>query len=435
MIMSRRGLWHNPNFLCLWTGETVSMIGSAVTELALPLTAIVLLHATSWQLGMLLALQSASTAGLSLFVGVWSDRVRRRPLMMAADIGLALTVASVPLALVFGWLSMAWLYVAAVLTGALNTLFLSGLQGFFPQIVPAQDLAGANGRMEGSRIFAQLIGPGLAGALIQVFQAPFALLVDAASFLASALGIGVIRHREAPRPTNRAQQTMWRDIGEGMRLTFSHPLLRSSLLVTMIFNFFAPMLNAQFILFAVRDLGLTPLLIGFGIFAASSCTLLTAFLTGTITKRLGMGSTIVLATLLIGSGWLLASLLQRSWGGLPVIMGMLVLSITVANSGDVLYNINASTLRQLVTPDHLRGRVSASMRVFVMGAQPLGALIGGVVGTAFGVRVALWCAAGGFFLGFVAAFLAATQAAPGSCTSSRSGNTRGWAGEDCVQEQ
>lgn len=312
--MSRRGLWHNFNFLCLWTGETISMIGSAVTQLALPLTAIVLLHATPWQMGMLLAVQAASTAGLSLFAGAWSDRVRRRPLMIAADIGLAAMVASVPLALVLGWLSMGWLYVAAVLTGACDTLFTAGFQGFFPQLVPAEDLAGANGRMEGSRIFAQLIGPGLAGVLIQVFQAPFALLVDAASFLASALGLGVIRHRETPHPAGSAHGSVWRDIGEGMHLTFGHPLLRASLLVTVIFNFFAPMLNAQFILFAVQDLGLTPLLIGFGIVGASSCTLLTAFLTGVITKRLSMGPTLVLATLFISSGWLVASVLQRSWG-------------------------------------------------------------------------------------------------------------------------
>jgi MFS family permease len=401
--MARRGLWRNPNFLFLWTGETVSMIGSAVTNLALPLTAILLLHATPWQLGILLALQAASTAGLSLFAGAWSDRVRRRPLMMAADIGLALMVASVPLALVFGWLRIEWLYIAAVLTGAFDTLFTAGLQGFFPQIVPTEDLAGANGRMEGSRIFAQLIGPGLAGALIQAFQAPFALFVDAASFLVSALGIGAIRHHETPHPAIGEKHNLWREISEGMRLTFGHPLLRASLLVTVIFNFFAPMLNAQFILFAVRDLGLSPLLIGFGVMGASVCTLLTALLTGAITKRLGMGPTLVLATLFISSGWLLASLLQRSWGGLPLLMGLLMLGITVANSGDVLYNINAVTLRQLVTPDHLRGRVGASMRVFILGAQPLGALIGGVVGTTFGVRGALLCAAGGFFLGFLAA--------------------------------
>jgi MFS family permease len=399
--MQRHGLWHNRDFLSLWSGETVSFIGSSVTGLALPLTAILLLHATPWQLGVLLALKAASTAGLSLFAGAWSDRVRRRPLMMAADVGRALLVAAVPVALLLGWLRIEWLYVTAVLTGSLDTLFSSAYQGFFPNIVAEEDLADANGRMEGSRIFAQLVGPGLAGALIQAFQAPFALFVDATSFLVSALGIGVIRHREAPHIASNERNNLWREIGEGMHLMFGQPLLRASLLVMVIFNFFAPMLNAQFVLFAVGDLGLTPLWLGLAVVAASTLSLATAFLTGPITRRLGIGPTMVLATLLISLGWLLASSLQRSW---VMLLPLLIASVAIGNSGDVLHNINASTLSQRLTPDRLRGRVGASMRVFILGAQPLGALIGGVVGTAFGVRFALFCAAGGFFLGFLAAF-------------------------------
>jgi predicted MFS family arabinose efflux permease len=177
------------------------------------------------------------------------------------------------------------------------------------------------------------------------------------------------------------------------------------------------MLNAQLVLFAVRDLGLTPLMLGVGIVAASVFSLCTAFVTGAITKWLGMGRTMVLATLLISIGWLVTPLLQRSWGA---VLPLLMLSVAVANSGDVLININASTLRQLLTPDHLRGRVSASMRVFILGAQPLGALIGGLLGAEFGVRLTLFCAAGGFFLGFLAAFfspLRKLREAPAPVTS------------------
>ncbi|HKD75316.1 MAG TPA: MFS transporter [Ktedonobacterales bacterium] len=405
--MHRRGLWHNRAFLSLWAGETVSMIGSAVTELALPLTAILLLHATPWQLGVLLALETVATAGLSLFVGAWSDRVRRRPLMIAADIGRALLVASVPVALVLGWLRIEWLYAVAVLIGALDALFSSAYQGFFPNIVPEEDLVGANGRLEGSRNFAQIIGPGLAGALIQAFQAPFALFIDAASFLASAFSVAMIRGAEVNRPARGKRGNLWREIGQGLSMTFGQPLLRTMLIVVVIFNFFAPMLNAQLALFAVRVLGLTPLLLGLQIVAVGMCGVLAAFITGAVTKRLGMGPTMVLATLLISSGWLSVATLQRSW---PATLLLMILGASVGTTGDVLININAATLRQLLTPDHLRGRVGATMRLFILGAQPLGALIGGVVGATFGVRAAIFCAGGGFFLGFLAAFFSPLRA-------------------------
>jgi predicted MFS family arabinose efflux permease len=184
-------------------------------------------------------------------------------------------------------------------------------------------------------------------------------------------------------------------------MTLGQPLLRSLLIVVVIFNFFAPMLNAQFALFAVRLLGLTPLLLGLQIVVVGVCGVLAAFITGAVTKCLGMGPTMVLATLLISSGWLLVATLQRSWA---TTLPLMILGASIGTTGDVLININAATLRQLLTPDHLRGRVGASMRLFILGAQPLGALLGGVVGAMFGVRAAIFCAAGGFFLGFLSAF-------------------------------
>jgi MFS family permease len=401
-MKSQSGLNRNSAFLSLWTGETISQIGSAVTMLALPLTAIILLHAAPWQLGLLIALQSASVAGVILFAGVWSDRVRRRPLMIGADIGRAALMASIPLAFALGILRIEWLYAVIVLDGALDSIFGTAYQAFLPTVVPERDLAAANGRLEGSRVFAQVIGPGLAGALIQIFQAPFALLADAASFLVSALGIGAIRRKEARPAAVEGNRSMWREIGQGLQFTFTNPLLRAALFTTIIFNFFAPMLNAQAVLFAVRDLGLSPLTIGLWMVIASVGGVLAAFFVGGISRRLGSGVTMVLATFLISSGWLIVPFVQRSWAVL--VLPLLVIGTAIGTIGDVLYNVNSATLRQTLTPDRLRGRVTASIRVFIFGAQPLGAIAGGVIGSVLSVRLALLCAGGGFFLGFLCAF-------------------------------
>ena len=319
--------------------------------------------------------------------------------MIAADIGRAALMASIPLALVLHVLRMPWLYAVILLDGALDSVFSTAYQAFLPTIVVEDNLAAANGRLEGSRVFAQVVGPGLAGALIQILQAPFALLADAASFMVSALGITMIG-READNPTvPAADSTIWREIRQGLRYTFAHPLLRAALFTTIIFNFFAPMLNAQIVLFAVRDLGLSPLLIGLWIVIASLGGVAAAFFVGGISRRLGSGTTMVLATFLISCGWLIVPLIQRSWTAL--ILPLLVVGTAIGTIGDVLYNVNSATLRQMVTPDHLRGRVSASIRVFIFGAQPLGAIAGGIIGSVFSVRLALFCAGGGFFLGFL----------------------------------
>lgn len=405
--MQRQGLRRNSAFMTLWTGESISLIGSSVTTLALPLTAIMLLHASPWQLGALIAVKSAASALASLFVGVLSDRVRRRPLLIIADIGQAVLLVAIPLALVLGQLRIEVLYVVAALVGAFAALFSTAYQAYLPSIVPADDLVAANGRLEGSRVFAQVIGPGLAGALIQVLRAPFALLVDAASFLVSALSIGLIRTVEVRQVRLAARSNLWCDIGQGLRHIFGQPLLRAELIVVVIFNFFAPMLNAQLALFAIRDLGLTPLLLGLGIIVASVCGVLASLVTGAISKRLGVGPTIVLATLLISLGWLIVPTLQRSW---EFALPSLALGAAIGTTGDVLFNINSATLVQVLTPDHLRGRVGASMRVFILGGQPIGALVGGAIGVAFGVRVALLCAGCGFLLGCAAAFFSPIRA-------------------------
>lgn len=393
-----RSLWRQGDFMKLWIGETISLAGSAVTELALPLTAILLLRASPFQLGLLLALNSGAAAAFGLFAGAWSDRARRRPLMIVADVGRALLMGAIPLAALLGVLRIEELYLITVCVGALNSLFSAAYQGFLPMLVRREQLVPANSRFEGSRVLAQVLGPGISGALIQLFTAPFAIVVDALSFLASGLCVWLIRD---PQPRERAASRhahLWREIGEGLRFVWTQPLIRPLLVTAVIFNLAAPILNAQVTLFATRELGISPLLLGLGFVVAGACGVLASIITGTVSARLGVGRTMTVATGLIFAGWLLVPFVH---GAMLVVMTLFAFGASVGTMGDVLFNINSASLRQAVVPDRLQGRVSASMRVLILGVQPLGALVGGALGEQIGLRPTLVIAALGFGAGFL----------------------------------
>lgn len=391
-------LWRQGDFMKLWVGETISLTGSAVTELALPLTAILLLHATSFQLGLLLALNSGAAAAFGLFAGAWSDRVRRRPLMMLADVGRALLMGAVPAAAFLGVLRIEELYLVTACAGALDSLFSSAYQGFLPTLVRREQLVPANSRFEGSRVLAQVLGPGLSGALVQVFTAPFAILVDALSFLASGLCVWLIRDPQPKAPAVSRRASLWREIGEGLRFVWTQPLIRPLLVTSVLFNLAAPILNAQVTLFATRGLGISPLLLGLGIVVAGVSGVLASIVTSTVSAHLGVGRTMTLATGLTFAGWLIVPFVH---GAVLVAVTLFALGASVGTVGDVFFNINAASLRQAVVPDRLRGRVSASIRVLILGVQPLGALVGGVLGEQIGLRPTLLIAVLGFGLGFL----------------------------------
>jgi len=393
-------LWRHAGFMTLLTGQTISLVGSEVSALALPLTAVLVLNADPAQMGILRAVEYAPAALFGLFVGVWIDRIRRRPVLILADLGRGLLLGSIPLALLLGVRQMSYLYAVGFLVGALSIFFAVAYQAYLPSLVQREALVQANSRLEASSSVARILGPGLSGALVQLLTAPVAILADAASFFVSALFMLFIR---APEPRSAQQPTdMWRAIGEGLRLALGHPLLRRMLVTSAIFNLFAAILNSQFVLYATRDLHVSPLGIGAIGGVSSVFGLLMAMLAGWIGARLGMGRAIVVATLLIGGGWLILPLAQ----GTPTFVVPLIAGgASLAAMGDALYNVNAVSLRQLVTPQALQGRVSASVRVVIWGLQPLGALAGGALGEVIGLRATLLLTAGGFLLGFAFALL------------------------------
>lgn len=394
-------LWRHPDFLKLWTGQTLSLVGSQVTQLALPLTAILTLRATPFQMGVLRAVQYAPALLIGLFAGAFIDRLRRRPILMAADAGRALLLGSIPLAAVLGALSFGYLYGVAFLVGVLTVVFEVAYLAYLPNLVRREQLVDANGRLEASSSVAQISGPGLAGVLIQLLTAPVAIAADAASFLVSVFFLGLVRAPETapPRPQ---QRHLWREIGEGLRFVLRHPILRATLMSSGITNFFAAILNSLGVLYLTRELGIGPAGIG-GIFLVGSVGgLAGAVVAGRVARRLGLGPTIMAAMLLIGLGAVAWPLVH---GAPAVTIPLLTIGVSVGAIGDSFYNIGVVSLRQALIPDRLQGRASASLRFVIWGAQPFGALLGGVLGEVLGLRLALGVAAGGFLLAFVSLVL------------------------------
>ncbi|MGZ3582034.1 MAG: MFS transporter [Ktedonobacterales bacterium] len=400
MATKPHSLWRHPAFMTLLTGQTISLIGSEVSELALPLTAVLVLNANPAQMGILRALEYAPAALFGLFAGVWIDRIRRRPVLILTDLGRGLLLGSVPLALFLGVRQIGYLYVVAFFVGLFSIFFAVAYQAYLPSLVQRESLVEANGRLEASRSVAGIVGPGLSGTLVQVLTAPAAILVDAVSFFISALFMLFIRVPEPSMTWRRS--SVWRDIGDGLRLTLGHPLLRITLITSSIFNLFAGILNSQYVLYATRDLHILPLQLGAIGVASSMCGLLMAVLAGRLGTRFGIGRMIVVATFLIGAGWLVLPLVH----GTPQLATLLIVAGTSCGAmGDALYNVNAVTLRQLRTPSALQGRVSASTRAIIWGLQPVGALAGGTLGITIGLRYTLLITAAGFLVGFLFAFL------------------------------
>lgn len=402
MLPPRTTLWRHSEFMKLWVGESISVFGSMITGLALPITAAVLLKATPGEMGILGAAGSAPFLLIGLFAGVWVDRLRRLPILISADIGRALLLILVPLLWLVGELRIEYLYVIEFLVGVMTVFFDVSYQSFLPALVTREHLVEGNSKLEISRSTAQIAGPGLAGLLIQVAGAPIAMALDAVSFLISAVFLGLIRTKEpAPQqPTQR--RSIWHEIGEGLGVVFGNRLLRSIAGCTGTFNLFSSMMGAVFVLYLTQNLQLQPAVLGIIFAAGAPGALLGALISPRVTGWLGLGPTIVWASFIAGLSAFLIPLAESSWARpLVVLVPLLVISQFVPVLGNVIYNINQVSLRQTLTPDRLLGRMNASMRFLVWGTMPIGSLIGGALGELIGLRSTLVVSA----IGTTAAFL------------------------------
>lgn len=389
-------LWRHGPFLRLWTGQTISLIGSQVTLLALPLTAVLALRASPFQMGVLRAVQYAPALLIGLFAGVYIDRMRRRPILMAADFGRALLLGSIPVAAALSALSIGYLDGVAFLVGCLSVIFEAAYLAFLPALVGREQLVDANGKLAASDSVSRVVGPGLAGLLVQILTAPVAIVADAVSFVVSVVFLRLI-HLDEPRqaPSRRA---LWPEIREGLRFVLGHPLLRATLVSSGVTNFFSAIFNALFVLYAVRRLGLNAAGIGFIFLIGGLVGLSAAMVAGRLARRVGLGPVMTLGMLLIASG---GGVIVAVTAGGAVTLVLLACAEALGAAGDAFYNVTVVSLRQSLTPDRLLGRVGASARFIVWGAQPFGALLAGVLGQTLGLRPTLAIAAGGWLLAFL----------------------------------
>ena len=382
-----KGLWQNKDFVKIWSGQTISNFGSGITSIALPLTAVLVLSATPAQMGILSALESVSVLVFGLLAGVWVDRLRRRPILITADIGRALVLGSIPLAALLGVLHLAQVYIVAALTGILTVFFNVADEAFLPSLLPQDQLVEANSKLGISDSLAEISGPASAGPLVQLFGAPLALFFDALSFLLSALSIGLVRTPE-PQPTPpKRRQSIWRESSEGLRMIRDNALLRSLAISAMLFNFFGNFIGTLYVLYIVREVHAAPLVIGFFVATGGISALVGAIFAQRVIQRIGPGPAVGAMLTLYGLTGLLLPLAHDPLG---VAIALLFTSQLLGDASVSIYSIAEVSLRLAIIPNAFLGRVNASMQFLTQGVGPAAAILAGIVGTVIGLRLTIF---------------------------------------------
>ncbi len=386
-------LWRHRDFLLLWLGQSVSRLGDQFTGLAIPVIAVFVLGAQPVEMGILGAAGSLPFLLFGLLVGVWVDRRQRRSVLILADLGrggMILTIALLGLARL---LNMATLYAFSFVIGILTVFFDVAYQAYLPALVDRKQLVDANSKLETSNTLANTGGPALAGAVIQFFQAAVAMLFDAASFFFSAITLIAIRKREAT-PDASQRRSVLAEIAEGLKVVLGDRRLRHIAACTAWSNFFSNAIFAALLILYLKDfLGFDPLALGF-LFAISSIGGIVGAVTASrVAKRIGVGPAIILGGVMFG----LAPLPLPFVAG-PLAFAAIAAMFFVSFIGNLYYNINQVSYRQAIVPLRLQGRLNATMRTIVWGTLPVGALAGGFLGDAIGLRSAIMVLlAGGAF--------------------------------------
>lgn len=380
-----RGLWQQPEFMKLWTGQTISRVGSHIGGGALRFTAILVLGATPFQLSLLTAAGMVPALLIGLMVGVWVDRLRRRPILIAADLGRSLLLVSIPLAYVLNVLRIEQLYIVAGLVGVLTIWFDVAYHAFLPVVVPREDLVEGNSKLGMSDSVAEIAGPPMGGTLVQILSAPFAILLDAFSFLCSAVAIAAMQTSEPPAPVPDEYVGLRQELVSGLWVVRRDRVLWAMFVAISLQNLAGGIIGVLYDLYLLRELGMSPAIVGLTVGVGGVGTLAGAFLAQPMVERFGVGRAIVGGALISSVASLLLPLAHGPLGvSLPMIL--------VGQASDVagaIFFINALSLRQAITPDNLLGRVNASFSFATTTAGLLGTLAGGLLGKALGLRTGL----------------------------------------------
>jgi MFS family permease len=378
------GLWRNRDFALFWGGQTIGDLGTAVSGVVLPLIAVTTLDASPFAVGAVAAAVWLPWLLVGLPAGAWVDRLPYRPVLVACDLVRMVLIGSVPVAAAAGALGLAQLYVVAFGTGVATVFFQVAYQAYLPTLVDRDDLPEGNAKLQGSESVALVGGPGLGGLLSQLMRAPYALVVDAASYLVSAVTLLAIRTREAPRPAT-AREPLRREIVEGARYVRADPLLRVLTVAPAAGNPFFAGVNALAVLFLVRTVGVRPGVAGLLLAAGSVGGIVGAVLARRVARAVGTARALWLPMALTAPAALLVPLTEDG-----VRLACFVVGIFVLEAGVLIYNVTIVAWRQAYVPPALLGRVVATMRFLLFGTIPLGGLLGGALAGWIGVREAMW---------------------------------------------
>ena len=389
----------HPDFRRLWLGESVSQFGTQVSQLALPLVAILVVHASTFEVGMLTAVESLGFLVVGLPAGAWVDRMRFRNVLIVNDLIRVAAIGSVPLAAALHVLSIGQLYVVALVAGVATVFFDVAYQSYLPELIGRDDLVEGNSLLTASESLAQVAGPGLGGALVQALTAPYAVLVDAVSFLWSAAWVGSITARTPRRPPH-PNPNLVREIGEGVRFVLGNRILRAIAACTGTANLFSSMAFAVFYVLLARQLHVAPGIIGLIMSTSAIGGIVGAALANRIAARLGQGPTIWRASAFGAPLGFVAPFVQHNWSLVLLAAAQVLWWGTV-----VVYNVSQVSFRQALCPPRLLGRMNATMRFLVWGTMPVGAALGSVLGATIGVRQTLLVAAIGGALAFLPVYL------------------------------
>lgn len=362
------------------------MLGSQVTYLAVPLLAALTLDASPFEMGLLGTAATVPNLLVGLAAGVWADRVRRRPILIGADIARSVLLLTIPIAWSLDFLTLWQLYAVLLVAGTCTTFFDVAYVSYLPSLVARSDLVSANAKLEASRSIATSAGPALAGWLVQVLSAPVAIGIDALSHLVSASLIRMIRTSEAPPSHHRHSGGVRREVRDGLAILWHDPLLRPIAIASMLYRFFGSAVNALLILYAARVLGITPAELGliFGVGGAGS--FLGAALAAPTASRLGLGPTLGLTALLGAISRIVIPMAGHSTDAAVAVLASAQFVYWLVGT---IFVINTTSLVQATTPHDVLGRVTGSYRFVTQGSIPLGALLGGVLGELLGLEPTL----------------------------------------------
>ena len=390
-------LWSNSAFVRVWSAATISIFGTLITRVALPFAAIIVLGSGAIEVAVLRGLELGAMLLVGLVAGAWVDRLRRRPVLIWADLGRAALLGSIPLAYALGTLTYWHLLLVSGLAAVLTSFFDAADNAYLPSIVERERLLEANSTIAASTSAAEFVGFGISGFLVQVLSAPIAILIDAVTYLISALLLATIRRPEPPPPTREDREPVLVEIRDGLRLVLHDPILRAFVGAQMALAALWGVFGAIWLLFALEELGLGPAVVGIVAGIGGFASFIGAVVAGRATRRFGIGRVAVGAMLLAALG---NAFIPLAPAGLPVVaVACLVLQQLVGDSAVTVYDITEVSVRQTLVRDRALGRVASTFRVAAMVAQLIATIGAGLLAEAIGLRATAWLAPLGGLVG------------------------------------